>query len=63
MRWARELTGMRPYIPEVIMISLAGRQTGIPSRSRFLRLTNICASAFARRPDWIRLSPGKYGHP
>eukprot|EP00959_Pyramimonas_sp_CCMP1952_P332948 6972128-Pyramimonas_sp.AAC.2 len=51
MSWTRGLTGMRPLSPEFVMISLADRQTGIPSRIRILRRPRINTSASARRPD------------
>eukprot|EP00959_Pyramimonas_sp_CCMP1952_P441092 9234416-Pyramimonas_sp.AAC.1 len=59
----KKLTRIRPLAPEIRMISLADRQTGMLSRIIFLNLTKIRTSESIRRPDWFRPSPGKYGHP
>eukprot|EP00959_Pyramimonas_sp_CCMP1952_P023210 488313-Pyramimonas_sp.AAC.1 len=63
MGWTTWLGGILPSRPAVIIISLAERQAAILSRGRFLRLTITNTSESMRRPDWILLSPSKYGHP
>eukprot|EP00959_Pyramimonas_sp_CCMP1952_P337957 7077301-Pyramimonas_sp.AAC.1 len=55
--WTLWLGGVRPRMPDVMMMSLADHQTGMLSRRRFLRLTIIKASDSIGRPDWIRPSP------